>query len=67
MRESAEMDAGERFGVEEEAVEGVIERVRGRLSGVDVRLRTVVRDHPMLALFGAVVVGYAVGRVLTRR
>jgi len=66
MRESAEMGIGETFGVQEGDVEGVIAKVRDGLGDVDGRLRTVVREHPVLALFGAVVIGYAFGRLLTR-
>lgn len=43
------------------------ERVRTRVEALDGEPRAFVRAHPVVSLVGALAVGYAVGRIATRR
>lgn len=47
--------------------EEFVDNAREFLEEADGRVRTVVREHPFLTLFGAMVGGYAVGRLFARR
>jgi hypothetical protein len=44
-----------------------VERVRGLVEEVDVRVRHVVQDRPLVAVGAALAFGYAMGRLLARR
>jgi ElaB/YqjD/DUF883 family membrane-anchored ribosome-binding protein len=44
-----------------------VEQVRGRLEELDVQVRRVVQERPLVAMGVALVVGYALGRLLARR
>lgn len=44
-----------------------ISRIREGLAELDQRTRSLVREHPVASVLGAVAVGYVVGRVLSRR
>ncbi len=50
-----------------ESVEETVEALRERLAEVDESVRSTMQTHPFLGLFGALVGGYAVGRILSRR
>ena len=50
-----------------EHTEELVDNAREMLEELDDRVRTVVREHPFLTLFGALVGGYAVGRLFARR
>lgn len=43
------------------------ERVRTRVEELDREVRSFVRAHPVVSLAGALALGYAVGRIATRR
>lgn len=43
------------------------ERVRTQLKRVDMRVRSFVQERPLVAASAALVFGYALGRLLTRR
>lgn len=44
-----------------------VERVRAQLEDLDTRVRRLVQDRPVVAVGAALVVGYALGRLLARR
>ena len=44
-----------------------VEQVRGQLEELDVQVRRVVQERPLVAMGVALVVGYALGRLLARR
>lgn len=44
-----------------------ISRVREGLAELDQRTRSVVREHPIASVIGAVAAGYFVGRLLSGR
>jgi ElaB/YqjD/DUF883 family membrane-anchored ribosome-binding protein len=44
-----------------------VERVRGLMEDVDVRVRNVVQDRPLVAVGAALAFGYVMGRLLGRR
>ncbi|HEY8154008.1 MAG TPA: DUF883 C-terminal domain-containing protein [Myxococcota bacterium] len=44
-----------------------VEEVRGRLQELDVQVRRVVQERPLVAMGVALVVGYALARLLARR
>jgi hypothetical protein len=43
-----------------------IDRWAGQLSEADRRLRTLVRDRPLAAVLGAMVLGYVASRITSR-
>jgi hypothetical protein len=49
-----------------EAVNEGLNEVRERLASLDVQLRTVARARPLAVIGGALVLGYIVGRVVSR-
>jgi ElaB/YqjD/DUF883 family membrane-anchored ribosome-binding protein len=51
----------------EEVLRDGLDEARELASEADRRLRDLVVEHPLLALGGAVVAGYALGRLLRRR
>jgi len=64
-----ENDIGSTSSDREEAVDSLNDRVnelRERLSGLDVQLRTVARERPLAVIGGALVLGYIIGRVVSR-
>jgi ElaB/YqjD/DUF883 family membrane-anchored ribosome-binding protein len=48
-------------------VEQQIERLRTRLDDLDTRVRRTVQERPVAAMGAALVLGYALGRLLARR
>jgi hypothetical protein len=44
-----------------------IERVRAQLDSLDAQARRTVRERPFMAVGGALLFGYALGRLLRRR
>lgn len=55
--------------VEQQAVEmlGIeADEIRERLSGLDTQLRTMARQKPIAVVCGALLVGYVVGRIVSR-
>jgi ElaB/YqjD/DUF883 family membrane-anchored ribosome-binding protein len=44
-----------------------VEQVRGQLEELDVQVRRVVQEQPLVAMGVALAVGYALGRLLARR
>jgi ElaB/YqjD/DUF883 family membrane-anchored ribosome-binding protein len=44
-----------------------VERVRGQLEALDVQVRRVVQEQPLVAVGVALAFGYALGRLLARR
>ena len=44
-----------------------VEQVRGQLEELDVQVRRVVQERPLVAMGVALAVGYALGRLLARR
>lgn len=44
-----------------------VERVRAQLDDLDARTRRLVQERPIVAVGVALVVGYALGRLLARR
>jgi len=50
-----------------EALEDNLAPLRERLSGLDERVRTTVREHPFATLLGALTAGYFVGRLIAKR
>ena len=44
-----------------------VEQVRGRLEELDVQVRHAVQERPLVAIGVALVLGYALGRLLVRR
>lgn len=44
-----------------------VEQLRGQLEEFDVQVRRVVQERPLVAMGVALVVGYALGRLLVRR
>jgi len=53
--------------LERPEVKEQVERVRGQLEELDVQVRRVVQERPLVAMGVALVVGYALGRLLARR
>ena len=53
--------------LEQPEVKERIERVRGQLEELDVQVRRVVQERPLVAVGVALVFGYALGRLLARR
>lgn len=53
--------------LERPEVKEQVERVRSQLAELDTQVRRVVQDQPLLAVGVALVFGYALGRLLTRR
>jgi len=53
--------------LEQPEVKERIERVRGQLEELDIQVRRVVQERPLVAVGVALVVGYALARLLTRR
>ena len=53
--------------LEQPVVQEQIERVRDQLDDLDARVRRAVREQPLLAVGSALVVGYALARLLARR
>ena len=49
-----------------EAADEVIGRVKEKLAPIDQWIRTLAREQPMVALAGAVGVGYLIGRLIRR-
>jgi hypothetical protein len=49
-----------------ERAEEVVERVKRTMAPVDEWIRTLAREQPMVALAGAVGIGYLVGRLIRR-
>ena len=48
-------------------IEKQLAQVRERFGDLDVRVRKVVQERPMAAVGGALLLGYALGRLLLRR
>ena len=44
-----------------------VEQVRGQLEELDVQVRRVVQERPLVAVGAALMLGYALGRLLARR
>lgn len=42
------------------------DEIRERLSGLDTQLRTLARQKPVVVVCGALVVGYVLGRIVSR-
>ena len=53
--------------LERPEVKEQVERVRGQLEELDVQVRRAVQERPLVAMGVALVVGYALGRLLARR
>jgi len=53
--------------LERPEVKEQVERVRGQLEELDIRVRRVVQEQPLVAVGVALVFGYALGRLLARR
>jgi len=45
---------------------GRITSARSDLASIDQRTRSIAKDHPLLALGGALLIGYVVGRAVSR-
>ncbi len=43
-----------------------VNEMREKLAGFDVQLRTVARERPFAVIGGALVLGYIIGRVVSR-
>ncbi len=54
-----EQPAAELLGIE-------ADEIRERLSGLDTQLRTMARQKPVAVICGALLVGYVVGRIVSR-
>jgi hypothetical protein len=50
-----------------EEAEAKLAQMRSVLADMDERVRSVVVDHPVLTLIGAISMGYVVGRLIARR
>ena len=53
--------------LEQPEVKERVERVRGQLEELDVQVRRAVQERPLVAIGVALVLGYALGRLLVRR
>jgi ElaB/YqjD/DUF883 family membrane-anchored ribosome-binding protein len=53
--------------LEQPEVKEQVERVRDRLEELDVQVRRVVQEQPLVAVGVALAFGYALGRLLARR
>lgn len=53
--------------LEREEVKEQVERVRARFDDLDAQARRAVQERPVAALGAALVLGYALGRLLARR
>jgi len=53
--------------LERPEVKEQVERVRSQFEELDVQVRRVVQEQPLVAMGVALVVGYALGRLLARR
>lgn len=51
---------------DEEAVDSPYDEARRRVADADRQVRQFVVEHPFVAVFGAVAVGYFVGRLVSR-
>jgi ElaB/YqjD/DUF883 family membrane-anchored ribosome-binding protein len=49
----------------EDSTEAAVQALRDAALRADERVRTIVREHPFVALAGAIAVGYVVGRILS--
>jgi hypothetical protein len=60
-------EASETFGEQATAAaRAASETLSEATSGLDEQIRRMMREHPVLALAGAVAAGFFVGRVVTR-
>jgi len=50
-----------------ERVEEQLQAAKDVLADVDVKVRTFVKERPVLCLAGAVAIGYVVGKLVSRR
>jgi ElaB/YqjD/DUF883 family membrane-anchored ribosome-binding protein len=55
-----------REGAHGDARQEAMEKLRETAMQVDERVRHLVREHPFLAIGGAIAVGYLVGRILSK-
>jgi len=53
--------------LERPEVKEQVERVRGQLEKLDIQVRRVVQEQPLVAVGVALAFGYALGRLLARR
>jgi len=70
MEETMEERLPEERSPTEELTEQItdgVDQARSEIQRLDSEFRALVKNRPLLALVGAVVTGYLVGRVLTRR
>ena len=51
---------------DDDAIDAPYDEARRRLTTADRQVRQFVVDHPFAAVFGAVAVGYFVGRLVSR-
>ena len=58
--------ASEAMSATADSVGRAAERVRDELGSTERRARDFVEEYPLTAFFGAVLVGYLVGRIATR-
>ena len=64
MTSKATRAAKEAADILPDEVQEQLEDWRENLAEVDANIRTVVRDHPFATLFGAVLGGYFIGRLI---
>lgn len=53
--------------LDREEVKQKVERARARFDDLDAQARRAVQDRPVVAVAAALVLGYALGRLLARR
>ena len=69
MQNEKEVGRKKKNGHEQQSVEmlGIeADEIRERLATVDTQLRTMARERPLVVVCGALVVGYVLGRIVSR-
>jgi hypothetical protein len=69
MQNEKEVGRKKKNGHQQQAVEmlGIeADEIRERLAAVDTQLRTMARERPLVVVCGALVVGYVLGRIVSR-
>ena len=67
MQEASERTQASVPLLERDEVREQVEKVRAQIDDLDARTRRLVQERPIVAVGAALVLGYALGRLLARR